>query len=128
MLTKSCHICGQVLPATTEFFSPSSTGLYKLHPHCKKCRNAALKKHRVDLTVPKPAVQKGERLYQDFRDECAAAGAGPEMIHVRFNKTRRDANYPLGRYVVCAAFHKGALQLYWDRNALTFVSKPMNED
>lgn len=39
--SKPCTRCGDVLPSTTEFFSPDKRALTGLYPACKRCRRAA---------------------------------------------------------------------------------------
>lgn len=68
--TKKCSICGEVKPASAEYFHPNKGGKYGLRGQCIPCRRARV---RAQIKEPQNAMRR--KLYQD---EYIASGRNAE--------------------------------------------------
>jgi 5-methylcytosine-specific restriction endonuclease McrA len=76
---RACTICGEVLPATAEYFYRSKKGKYGLRGECKKCRAALKKIYRAEHVEEIAAYRK--QYYADHKEEEAASMRRYYEIH-----------------------------------------------
>jgi len=88
MAEKRCSKCGEVKPATTEFFHKHPEGKFGLRPDCKTCFSARTKRY-AELNKEQIRAQR-----KQFRIANKEKIAAANKAHYEANKERIIARVP----------------------------------
>ena len=86
---KRCTACGDVFPATTEFFHRAKHGKYGLQPKCKKCRESYF--NSPEYREHKQAYDKAYRSSPEVQEHMKAYRQLPEIQERE--RVRQNAYY-----------------------------------
>lgn len=100
--TKTCTKCGEIKPATHEFFSRTTKARCGLRPHCKPCVNAQEKRRR--LANPHEGRTRSAAWYaanKERRNQASDAYYAANKKRVAANRLARIAADPDGMKKRC---------------------------
>lgn len=80
---KTCTKCGQLLPATTEFFYKKKRGLYGLYAHCKQCH--------AKMTTPNS--KRYAKMYPERQREYSKRYLNTHRESIRERQRERQREY-----------------------------------